>query len=749
MRVLVLRLSPFEDVQRSTPHLFLAAEVRAALPDAFVDMAFLPRPADARLMEEAGLPLILGTQSHRPGGEFDLLLVSNSWLLEQVNLPHLLASSGMPLTAAERGEEWPPLILGGSNASASHALVTPQGGCVADAIFFGEGEGAVGALVARFHALRDLPRRERLRRIAEEIPGLWVAGAPSAVRRARAQRVGAAAGRGAPVLPGPEAGTARVSITAGCPCRCSFCFEGYDRAPFRTIDSGRILEQARQLKQQAGASTLEVESFTFSSHPDLTVLLLELHRLFLRVNLMSQRADVLARTSGLLDLQVAADKHSFSLGVEGISARLRALMQKGLTEEDLRRAVGMIHERPTRELKLFYILTGRESEEDFAELAAFLKWLKEVRRRAAAAPRVVLSFGLLVRMPFTPLAHDPVSVDERAWRPLIGRAKSVCETNGFEYRLSSSWPKFLASQALARGGPGAHELLGRLASAGSITDAGLSEPARRATREWWEARGLKLDGEPETQPGPYDSLDDDERQDFLRRRYQRAVSGKDAPSLAPRPPVDRAQIEKVRGLVARKRHLAPVLMPVDVPLAAAGMGRQWIDAWLLRDFLARLPEQADNVLSVSETLVSGSGILGEECRWYGRTTAEVIAWDTGRLRVGTRILAPADHQPAEITLRIRLPADLHANPAQSLAEYLRDAHAPVTLERAGEGMRLSVPEKSRKKKLLLSGSALRQGDDWVMDLRVGPRPFVEPWLRVLGGADAVHSAEVELTPPAE
>src|SRR5271157_5491991 len=85
--ILILRLSPFADVQRSTPHLFLFQESRTALPDSFIDIGFLPRASDAARFAKAGLPLIMGTQSHRPLGDFDIVLVSNSWLLEQVNLP--------------------------------------------------------------------------------------------------------------------------------------------------------------------------------------------------------------------------------------------------------------------------------------------------------------------------------------------------------------------------------------------------------------------------------------------------------------------------------------------------------------------------------------------------------------------------------------------------------------------------------------------------------------------------------------
>ncbi|MGA2380753.1 MAG: radical SAM protein [Spirochaetia bacterium] len=364
-RVLVLRLSPFADVQRSTPHLFLFREARAALPGAFIDLAFLPRASDATAFARAGLPLIIGTQSQRTLIDFDIVLVSNSWLLEQVNLPYLLSHSGVPVWASDRTGEWPPLILGGSNAAAAHALVSETGDCMADAMFFGEGEGSVGRIVRRWAENAGLPKRERLARIASEVRGLWIAGSlPGPMNRARAAGSPVPAQAGAPILPGPESATARLSITRGCPCLCSFCFEGHDRKPFREIPAEEVLRSARELKIATGASTLEVESFNFNTHTGIAVLLDGLARMYHRVNLMSQRVDILARTTGLLDLEIAGDKNSFTLGVEGISGRLRGFLHKSLAEDDIRRVVESAHSRKTREMKLFYMLTGRETEAD-------------------------------------------------------------------------------------------------------------------------------------------------------------------------------------------------------------------------------------------------------------------------------------------------------------------------------------------------------------------------------------------------
>ena len=131
-RVLIVRLSPFRDVDRSIPHLFLFHEVRRALPGAFIDLAFFPTAVERELFEQEGIPYLIGTQSLRPAGEFDLILISNAYTLELINLPYLLIRSGIPLLASQRGPEWPIVILGGSNGLATQAIIREDGDGLVD-----------------------------------------------------------------------------------------------------------------------------------------------------------------------------------------------------------------------------------------------------------------------------------------------------------------------------------------------------------------------------------------------------------------------------------------------------------------------------------------------------------------------------------------------------------------------------------------------------------------------------------------
>jgi radical SAM superfamily enzyme YgiQ (UPF0313 family) len=307
------------------------------------------------------------------------------------------------------------LILGGSNAMAAQAVMTPEGDCVADAIFFGEGERAVEALVRSLHDHADLPKRERLAAAAREVSALWIANGPTQQRVIEAICPAPTADDlvvDAPSLSSEEASTARLQITYGCPAFCTFCFEGYDRKPYREVGLNDIVDAAMRLKVRQGVEAIDVHSFNFNTHAEILQLLLELNRRFDRVSVTSQRVDLLAVMPGLLEAEVAADKRSFTLGIEGISRRMRAFLHKSLSDAEIEAVLVRLMQQKIREIKLFYILTGHETQADLDEFHRFVLQLKAWRRQHRRGLRVVFSFGLLIRMPFTPLRYDRLFLDE-------------------------------------------------------------------------------------------------------------------------------------------------------------------------------------------------------------------------------------------------------------------------------------------------------------------------------------------------
>ena len=656
-RVLILRLSPLRDVDRSLPHRFLFHEVRRALPGAYVDMAFFP-PGGAR----DSLHPLTGVCSRRPARDFDLILVSNAYILELINLPYLLLRSGIPLFAGERGEDDPVVLLGGSNAMAAQAVIREDGDALADGIFFGEGEGRVGEIVLAL--ARGGGKRERLEAAAATGPGLWVAGTRRrtvrAVCRPRPQDLPTVY----PILNTPEAHTAYLQITWGCPAFCSFCFEGYDRKPYRELPAKDLLAVARELKRAQGVEEIGLYSFNFNTHGEIFDLLLELHRLFDRVSMKSQRADILWRTPGLIEAELVAEKREFTLGIEGISERQRAFLHKSLPTDEIFALVERLVREPIRRIKLFYILTSYETEDDLSEFRAFVRWLREARDASPSRPRVIFSVGPLVRMPFTPLRYDRLFLEEKPWRPLVGAVKSACETAGFEFRLAFDWSEYATTQVLALGGYWLVELLVARAREGDFYDGRLPRGYWEALRAWMERTGRWDDaflGEKGPDyPFPLEFVQTDIPADFLYRQYQAARASLDrgyclgdaagpgrcqgcgacpdeehrrailhhrirVPDLGP-------YLAQLREVVGRKRRLRPVYYRIRTDASLSGVHPAFLNAFVFRQILAHAPELTDNLLSVREALFTVPPNDRRFPTLGGETVFALRAWDADVLR---------------------------------------------------------------------------------------------------------------------
>ncbi len=793
-RVLVVRLSPFRDVDRSTPHLFLFQAVRRALPDAYLDMAFFPPRHDRRRLAKAGIPLLVGIQSFRSVEDFDLVLVSNAYMLELVNLPCLLLRSGIPLLASQRGEEWPSLILGGSNAVATQAVITASGDSLVDAIFFGEGEEQVGALVHCLHQHTHEPKRVRLARAAAQVTGLWVTGGWPEQPVDKAVLAAPDAEHllvDYPPLNSAEAGTARLQANLGCPAFCSFCFEAYDRKPYREVPLPAILETARRLKQAQGCETLELYSFNFNTHRDILALLLELNRLFDRVSFKSQRVDVLHAMEGLLEAEVAADKRSFTLGVEGISARLRTWLHKSLATGDVVGLLERLLQQKVREIKLFYMLTGYEDQDDRAEFRAFVQQLKAMRRRHNPGIRVIFSFGLLVRMPFTPLRHDRLFLDPAKWRRIVGPVKSICETNDFEFRLAVPWEEYCTSQVLAMGGYWLHAPLIELAEQGHCYDEQLSPGYWEALQAWMTAHGhwtpALLGEKGPDYPFAFQFVRSNVPPTFLYQQYQQAKAGIDdgyclgsdaGPGRclgcgACRDDVQRRAVTehtmrpprgpylaRLREMMAAKWRLKPVYVRLRLPRLVASVGAEWMNAWVLRGLLAAYPSLMDNLLSARENLFTTRENRRRYGAFYGETVFALRAWDSEAL---VRFLTAADEgimpgfeflslaegfEPGRfrhMQLFLTLPAADFPAAGRRLRDFLRAAYVPCNLRREGAGYRFELPAKARRKKVLFEGSYEQTADRFVARLVVGPKFDLLGFLRSFGEPERYRGAEVAIS----
>ena len=679
-RAMIVRLSSFRDVDHSTPHLFLADAVRRAVPEAFVDFAFFPPPRDRALLREHTVPWLTGIFSHHSAEDFNVVLISNAYTLELFNLPALLLGSGIPPWARARAGRWPPFILGGSNAMASQALLDDDGGGFVDAIFFGEGEEQVENLIRKLSirvgaatSCGDWSRQgvaaPTKKEWAQNIPGLWFTGRwpQQPVHKATVQNPGTAQlPVRVPILNSGEAGTARLQINYGCPAFCTFCFEGYDRKPYREVAAADLLAVARELKCISGAEALELFSFNFNTHGELLSLLPELNRLFDRVNMMSQRVDLLATAPELLPAELSAGKRSFTLGIEGISTRLRAALHKSLPTADIHAVLRRLLREEIRDLKLFFLLTGDETADDFAEFTDFCCELRELCRVRQRGLRVIFSFGLLIRMPFTPLRHDRLRLDESAWHPLIRAAQRTVTSAGFEFRLAMPWPEYAVTQMLTLAPAGLAPALLAFAQDGFCFDQSLPTDIERRLRTWMQEHGLWtqawLDVKPSDYSFAFDFVHSNVTPKFLFKQFQASKRGEDGRfclggeclvcgacnTAAKRKwqtghrlqkPADRDWLKKFAALMEAKAKLRPIYGRFWLAPELAGATTEWLNAFVLRELLAALPDQTQNLLSVRESLFTSGDNAARWPIFSGETIFALKAWDVEKL-----LAEVADHR---------------------------------------------------------------------------------------------------------
>lgn len=718
MTVLFLRLSSLRDTAASSTHRVLADLVHAAAPDAELDFAFLPPKRTPRLA---------GVFSGRPLADFDLILVINSFVQESLNLPWLLHANGLSPWAETRPETAAPILFGGSNAFAAQCLVRPDGTAVPDALFFGEAEISLPRFIARWRTASGR-KRERLLQAADGLDGFWVTGAPPAapVRQAVVRQTPPPPAAALPLLDTEFTGTARLTVGFGCAAFCAFCFEGYERKPYREHAAADLLTRARSLKQACGARTVELDAFNLNHYKALSELVIPCSRLFEKLSFKSQRADGIAACPELIDLERAAGKSTFTLGIEGISSRLRAFLAKALSDREIADAIDALLGRRVREIKLFFILTAYETPDDLAAFDEFCIRLRKRMNQPPSGTRVVLSFGRLVRMPNTPLAADRLFLKESDWRFAVDGVAAVCRRARLECRFAFDGPDYVGTQLLAACGHEAADAVVRLACEG-LSYHGPWRPE--------EAERLRAAIGPATEcaghgAATFPFVRRAVSGSFLQQRWEEArqahdegyclgaacrgcgacASPAERQTLTDRirtPPVADETIAALARIEADKRRLPFLFFRTTLPAEFSGHSASWASARLMQMLLAVRPDQIDNLLSAEEAVFSVGEHKDRHVIPSGETVVRVKVWDQNAFAAALRddsLFTPRPDNAltagsfAEAVWEIR--TGLSPRDAARLAgEWLMENKLPHTLRRDQDGWRLELAPAAIKKRV--------------------------------------------------
>jgi len=514
LRFLICRLSTYRDVSTSISHSFVA-QIAQEVEGVFTDFAFLPPPRDIEIMTASRIPPWVGTTTKEPPTAFHVLGISNSFVLELLNLPKLLHSSGIPIFKSERmlREDVPLIILGGASAGVTSVLHGPRedqgaGGHygLVDAVFIGEGEYSIKQFleIVKQGRSQGWNKKEILNACHGKVDGFYEpdkyehqyevttsAGTPGQntvenLPATEGEAVDIAVSRmkselskitpketyvsfpvktavvheldkvrtmeSCPVWYEPESmGLGSLQISNGCPCFCAFCAESWERKPYRERSLSKLSEGLKAAKARQGLDTVNLLSFNFNTHAELYPMILSFYKEMDNVSLKSQRFDLLSADRFLAEVQQTIGKTTVSCGMEGISERLRRRLHKNLTEAQIYKACESLFKRGIRELKVFLIATGLEQREDLLEFERFVKSLGDLRCMSDSHARIIFSLTPLYYPPHTPLQFHACVTATGENKNVRKEIERVCKSNTMEFRESASYEDMWLTQLLAMG----------------------------------------------------------------------------------------------------------------------------------------------------------------------------------------------------------------------------------------------------------------------------------------------------------
>lgn len=450
LKIVVCRLSTSRDTANSITHKIIY-QLAKGIEGTFVDFAFLPPPKDAKIFDRDGIPWILGTNTKRDALQFDLLAISNSIVQEIVNIPTMLKKSGIPLKKSIRMQSAsvPLIILGGANALNTSALIGDDP--LVDGVFAGEDPECIEQIFRICKGLKTGRSKNDVLEKLYTVPGFFQ---PDKKRLTSKCFPSTLSKKGllhqAPVFfEEQNPGKAKLQISEGCPCFCSFCAESWGRKPYREYSAKELLEHALSMKASIGIDSVELYSFNFNMHSEFYSTLWNLHSVFSSVGLKSQRFDFIAENHELPRMLHVTGKTSITCGLEGISSRLRSYLNKNLTQAGLRSSLNLLLRAPIRELKIFLIATGLENDDDFDDFRDLLNIINEMMVSAGRKPRIIFSMTPLVRFPFTPLEFE-VGADVTVYKKVIEQVERLVKSRGFEFRVACELQEYVLSQLLTR-----------------------------------------------------------------------------------------------------------------------------------------------------------------------------------------------------------------------------------------------------------------------------------------------------------
>jgi len=497
-------------------------------------------------MRAVGLPLF-SLETKHPIRDFDLLGISLPYEQLFTNALNLLDLAGMPVRSEERHAGYPLVVAGG------HACYNPEPMApFIDVFVIGEGEEALLKIIGALRATREASRDTQLRAIAQ-IEGCYVPrfyettyhedGAVAAVRPTVPEAPPRVLKTIVPVLPPPVTdfivpfvetvhNRAPIEIMRGCTRGCRFCHAGIVTRPVRERPVDEILEAMERILESTGYEEISLLSLSSSDYRHVLELTERIGERFgdrgMDISLPSLRTETVS--TQLMDNLGDSKRSGFTLAPEAATEKMRNIINKYVSHEELLETAREIFRRDWRTIKLYFMIGHpQETLEDVRAIADLSKAvLAEGRRFHNQRASVNVGVSTFIPKPHTPFQWEPMDSLEsvRAKIALLQREMGV---HGLRLRWNEPLESYYEG-FLARGDRRMANVVERAWRSGAKFDAWFEQFDMGLWEAAFAAEGLEMDfythrRRPVDEVFPWEHIDVAVTRRFLTQDYLMSQQG--------------------------------------------------------------------------------------------------------------------------------------------------------------------------------------------------------------------------------